>query len=250
MKISILTVRPEMFHDFLESHVIARAKQLGAATVEIVDMRDFVKGSFRAVDDSPYGGGRGMILRCEPVLKALEAVRGESAEGSERNGEGSGRASGKTGCKADGFGVLAAALTPAGDRFTQKMAHELAELSHLILICGQYEGFDERIFNRIDREISLGDFVMTGGEIGAMAVTDAVVRLLKGVLKEGSAEEESFENGLLEYPQYTRPAVYEGMAVPEVLLSGNHEAIAAWRKETALAKTKERRPDLMENTIE
>ncbi|MBR3405000.1 MAG: tRNA (guanosine(37)-N1)-methyltransferase TrmD [Firmicutes bacterium] len=234
MKISILTVRPEMFHDFLESHVIARAKQLGAATVEIVDMRDFVKGSFRAVDDSPYGGGRGMILRCEPVLKALEAVRGEGAEGSERNG----------------FGVLTAALTPAGDRFTQKMAHELAELSHLILICGQYEGFDERIFSRIDREISLGDFVMTGGEIGAMAVTDAVVRLLKGVLKEGSAEEESFENGLLEYPQYTRPAVYEGMAVPEVLLSGNHEAIAAWRKEAALAKTKERRPDLMENTIE
>lgn len=223
-----------MFHDFLESHVIARAKQLGAATVEIVDMRDFVKGSFRAVDDSPYGGGRGMILRCEPVLKALEAVRGEGAEGSERNG----------------FGVLTAALTPAGDRFTQKMAHELAELSHLILICGQYEGFDERIFSRIDREISLGDFVMTGGEIGAMAVTDAVVRLLKGVLKEGSAEEESFENGLLEYPQYTRPAVYEGMAVPEVLLSGNHEAIAAWRKEAALAKTKERRPDLMENTIE
>ena len=234
MKISILTVRPEMFHDFLESHVIARAKQLGAATVEIVDMRDFVKGSFRAVDDSPYGGGRGMILRCEPVLKALEAVRGEGAEGSERNG----------------FGVLTAALTPAGDRFTQKMAHELAELSHLILICGQYEGFDERIFSRIDREISLGDFVMTGGEIGAMAVTDAVVRLLKGVLKEGSAEEESFENGLLEYPQYTRPAVYEGMAVPEVLLSGNHEAIAAWRKEAALAKTKVRRPDLMENTIE
>lgn len=221
-----------MFHDFLESHVIARAKQLGAATVEIVDMRDFVKGSFRAVDDSPYGGGRGMILRCEPVLKALEAVRGEA------------------GCKADGFGVLTAALTPAGDRFTQKMAHELAELSHLILVCGQYEGFDERIFSRIDREISLGDFVMTGGEIGAMAVTDAVVRLLKGVLKEGSAEEESFENGLLEYPQYTRPAVYEGMAVPEVLLSGNHEAIAVWRKEAALAKTKERRPDLMENTIE
>lgn len=191
-----------------------------------------------------------MILRCEPVLKALEAVRGERAEGSERSGEGSGRASGKTGCKADGFGVLAAALTPAGDCFTQKMAHELAELSHLILICGQYEGFDERIFSRIDREISLGDFVMTGGEIGAMAVTDAVVRLLKGVLKEGSAEEESFEKGLLEYPQYTRPAVYEGMAVPEVLLSGNHEAIAAWRKEAALAKTKERRPDLMENTIE
>lgn len=217
-----------MFHDFLESHVISRAKQLGAATVEIVDIRDFVKGSFRAVDDSPYGGGHGMILRCEPVLKALEAVRGE------------------TDCK----GVLAAALTPAGDRFTQKMAHELAELSHLILICGQYEGFDERIFSRIDREISLGDFVMTGGEIGAMAVTDAVVRLLKGVLKEGSAEEESFEKGLLEYPQYTRPAVYEGMAVPEVLLSGNHEAIAAWRKEAALAKTKERRPDLMENTME
>ena len=128
MKISILTVRPEMFHDFLESHVIARARQLGAATVEIVDMRDFVKGSFRAVDDSPYGGGRGMILRCEPVLKAREAVRGEGAEGSKRNGEGSGRASGNTGCK----GVLAAALTPAGARFTQKMAHELAELSHLI----------------------------------------------------------------------------------------------------------------------
>ena len=125
------------------------------------------------------------------------------------------------------------------------MARELTQLSHLILICGQYEGFDERIFSRVDREISLGDFIMTGGEIGAMAMTDAVVRLLPGVLKEGSADDESFENGLLEYPQYTRPALYEGMAVPEVLLSGNHEAIAAWRQAAALKKTKEKRPDLL-----
>jgi len=227
LKISILTVRPELFSDFLASHAITRAASLGAACVEIVDMRDFVKGSFRAVDDSPYGGGRGMILRCEPVLKALETVRGGSAA-------------------EEADGCLSAALTPAGQRFDQRMAHEFSALSHLILICGQYEGFDERILSRVDREISLGDFVMTGGEIGAMAVTDAAVRLLPGVLKEGSAAEESFEDGLLEYPQYTRPAVYEGMEVPSVLLSGNHEAIAAWRREAALEKTKERRPDLLE----
>ena len=232
--ISVLTVRPELFGDFLRSHVIARAASLGAASVEIIDMRDYVAGSFRAVDDSPYGGGRGMILRCEPVLKALEAVKNRARKRTEEEGS-----------REDDPGCLTAALTPAGARFDQKMARELTQLSHLILICGQYEGFDERIFSRVDREISLGDFIMTGGEIGAMAVTDAVVRLLPGVLKEGSADDESFENGLLEYPQYTRPALYEGMAVPEVLLSGNHEAIAAWRQAAALEKTKEKRPDLL-----
>lgn len=220
MKISILTVCPENFESFLKFHSIERAVKLGLLEIEVLDVRDYVKGSFRAVDDSPYGGGRGMVLRCEPVMRAVASIRTETSH--------------------------IVAVTPAGVRYDQKKAHELSERDHLILLCGHYEGFDERIFSVVDEEISMGDYILSGGELPAMTIADSIARLLPGNLKEGSAEEESFENGMLEYPQYTRPIEYEGMKVPEVLLSGNHEAIRKWRMEQSLKRTKERRPDLLE----
>ena len=166
-----------------------------------------------------------MVMRCQPVLDALRSVRG-SAESFQN--------------------TIVAALSPAGRQFTQKQAHRLSELDHLILICGHYEGMDERIYRHVDEEISIGDYVLTGGEIAAMAVSDAVIRLLPGALRSESTSEESFENGLLEYPQYTQPAVCEGEAVPEVLLSGNHARIRRWRLKESLRRTLERRPDLLE----
>ncbi|MCF0135974.1 MAG: tRNA (guanosine(37)-N1)-methyltransferase TrmD [Lachnospiraceae bacterium] len=222
MKITILTICPEIFEDFLRSHSIARAEKLGLLQVKVRDIRDYAKGSFRAIDDSPYGGGRGMLLRCEPVVAAIREASGEDKE------------------------TLVAALTPGGRTYDQQQARELAGLEHLVLVCGHYEGFDERILHFVDREISLGDYILSGGEIGAMAVADSIARLLPGNLKEGSAEEESFESSLLEYPQYTRPADFEGLKVPEVLLQGDHGAVEKWRKEAALQKTRERRPDLLD----
>ena len=219
MRISILTMCPEVFHDFCGTPVISRAVSSGRLTLDITDFRTFTEGSFRRIDDSPYGGGRGMIIRCQPVLDALRAVRTEHSRT-----------------------VL---LTPAGIPYSQKKAREYAEWEHLILICGHYEGFDARIYPHVDELVSIGDYVLTGGELPAMVIADSVVRLLKGSLREGSADEESFENGLLEYPQYTRPAEYEGMCVPEVLLSGNHEEIRAWRQEKALELTRRLRPDLL-----
>lgn len=230
VKIWILTVAPETLEGFLASHSIQRARQLGLGEVKVCDIRDFTKGSFRDIDDSPYGGGRGMILRCDAVLRALDAVKAEA--------------------KAEGSEVYTVALTPAGTAFTQQKAHEFKEKKHLALICGHYEGMDERVYQRVDEEVSMGDFILTGGEIPAMAIADAVMRLLPGNLKEGSAEEESFENGLLEYPQYTHPAEYEGMGVPKVLLSGDHEAIRKWREEQSLQKTAEKRPDLYQKWID
>ena len=233
MKISILTVAPETMEGFLSSHCVQRAQQLGLGEVQVVDIRDFIKGSFRDIDDSPYGGGKGMILRCDAVLKALSAVKKKT----ETEG-----AADETDESKDS--VYTVALAPAGKPFDQKKAHEFSEKKHLVLICGHYEGIDERVYSRVDEEVSMGDFILTGGEIPAMAIADAVLRLLPGNLKEGSAEEESFENGLLEYPQYTHPVEYEGMKVPDVLLSGDHKAIERWRQEQAIQKTAERRPDL------
>lgn len=230
MKISILTMFPEMFDSFLNTPVVRRAIRKESLVLEIVDIREFAPGSFRHIDDSPFGGGPGMVMRCQPVADALRKVRGREEEQA-------------------GGGVVTAALTPAGKVFDQAAAHEFAGLRHLILLCGHYEGLDERIFRRVDREISIGDFVMTGGEIPAMAVADAVIRLLPGAIRAESTGEESFENGLLEYPQYTQPAVFEGEAVPEVLLSGNHEKIRRWRLRESLRRTLERRPDLLEKRV-
>lgn len=226
MRISILTMCPELFRDFLDSHVVKRAEKLGAGRVRILDIREYAGGSYRHIDDSPFGGGRGLVLRCGPVLDAMKAAEEE------------GRAEG-LGC------AFKIALVPAGLPYDQKKVRVLAGMDHLILICGRYEGMDARIYDHVDLRLSVGDYILTGGEIPAMAVADSVLRLLKGNLKEGSAEEESFENGLLEYPQYTQPADYQGERVPEVLLSGNHEKIRAWRLRESLRETLSFRPDLL-----
>lgn len=220
MKISILTMFPGMFDSFLQGPVLQRALRKESLQIEIVDIKEFSPGSFRHIDDSPFGGGAGMVMRCQPVLDALKSVKDEKS--------------------------LSAAMSPAGRLFDQKTARRYAQLDHLILLCGHYEGMDERIYRHVDEEISIGDYILTGGEIAAMAVSDAVIRLLPGAIRGESTSEESFENGLLEYPQYTQPAVYEGEAVPEVLLSGNHEKIRKWRLRESLKRTLARRPDLLE----
>ena len=225
MKITILTMFPQMFDSFREGPVVQRAIRKGSLELSILDIKEFARGRFRHIDDSPFGGGAGMVMRCQPVLDALRSVRG-SAESFQN--------------------TIVAALSPAGRQFTQKQAHRFSELDHLILICGHYEGMDDRIYRHVDEEISIGDYVLTGGEIAAMAVSDAVIRLLPGALRSESTSEESFENGLLEYPQYTQPAVYEGEAVPQVLTSGNHARIRRWRLKESLRRTMERRPDLLE----
>ena len=220
MKITVLTCAPEMFESLMKDHVLDRAVSLGCLEIHIIDIRDYSGGCFRKVDDSPYGGGAGLILRCQPVLDALaDAVK--DAPGH------------------------AAVLVPGGRTFDQSVAEEYASLDHLVLICGHYEGMDERILEEAGELLSVGDFVLSGGEIAAMTVMDCVARLLPGVLKNESLREESFSSGLLEYPQYTRPAEYKGKRVPEVLLSGNHEAIRRWREAAALEKTKKYRPDLL-----
>lgn len=218
MKISILTMCPELFRYFADSTIIARSVKAGRLEIEIIDFRDFTEGSFRKIDDSPYGGGRGMVIRCQPVVDALEATRTENSH------------------------VIL--LSPKGQKYDQQKAREYSSYEHLILICGHYEGFDARIFPYADEIISIGDYILTGGELAAQIITDSVTRLLDGSLKEGSADDESFENGLLEYPQYTRPADFRGDKVPDVLLSGDHEAIRVWREQQALALTKKYRPDL------
>ena len=222
MKISILTIAPEQFGSLGEDHVISRAQQLGELTLRVADIRDYAEGSFRAVDDSPYGGGAGMILRAAPVAAAIRDCREEGEE------------------------TCVVIFSPIGERYTQKTAADFARLDHLILVCGHFEGIDARVFPMADRVVSMGDYILSGGEIGAMAVADSVARLLPGVLKRGSLEEESFTGGLLEYPQYTRPAEFEGMQVPPVLLSGDHAAILAWRREKSLELTRRYRPDLLE----
>ena len=220
MKISILTICPEQFGDFRRTPLIARAEEEGLLELQILDIREFAPGCFRKVDDSPYGGGAGMILRCQPVLDALESVR-----------------------TTDSHVII---LAPVGKPYRQKDAHRLAEKSHLIFICGHYEGIDARIYPYADEILSIGDYVLTGGELPAMVITDSVMRLVKGSMKEESIIEESFEEGLLEYPQYTRPADYKGQKVPEVLLSGNHEQIRTWRREEAIRITRSLRPDLLD----
>ena len=228
MKITFLTIFPQLFDSFLAAPIPQRAVKKGVLELEVVDIKDFSPGSFRHIDDSSFGGGPGMVMRCQPVLDALRSVQ------KEHDG---------------GVTSVAAALSPAGSVFTQKTAHRFAGLDHLILICGHYEGMDERIYRHVDEEVSIGDFILTGGELAAMAVADAVIRLLPGAIRSESTGEESFENGLLEYPQYTQPAVYDGESVPDVLLSGNHEKIRKWRLKESLRRTLHRRTDLLTDRI-
>lgn len=225
LKIDIISVQPGMFKGFLEQSIVARAVKKGACEIRIHDLRDFTHDKWRKVDDKPYGGGPGMLMMCGPWFEAVESC--ETEQGVDRR-------------------VIM--TSPAGRRFDQRLAEELAGESHLVFMCGHYEGFDARIRALATDEVSIGDFVMTGGELAAAAMVDSIVRLLPGVLGGGPAatSSESFgRDGLLEAPQYTHPPVFRGMAVPDVLLSGDHRRIDAWRKSEARKLTEGARPDLL-----
>lgn len=221
MKIDILSIFPEMFSGPLDTSIIKRAQENGIVHISIHNIRDYSKNKHKKVDDYPYGGGAGMVMKPEPIFDALEYIG--YSEKTEI--------------------IL---LTPQGEQFTQSIAEELAQKEHLIFICGHYEGIDYRVYEYFSpREISIGDYVLTGGELPAMVITDAVVRLLPGSIgKEESHKNDSFQNGLLEHPHYTRPKEYRGMEVPPVLLSGNHGEIKKWRLEKSIEITKKKRPDL------
>jgi len=239
--IDILTLFPGMFGGILGESMIRIAQKKKLVKIKVHDLRDWTSDSHRTADDKPFGGGPGMVMKVEPVYKALGSIVGsrELRVGSRVRDKETKRQRDKSGGKI----IL---LTPQGKKFDQAAAKRLAKEKHLVLICGHYEGVDERIRSLVDEEISIGDYVLTGGELPAMVLTDAVARLIPGVLgHKESTKTESFENDLLEYPQYTRPAEFEGMKVPQVLLSGDHKRIKEWRREEALERTKEKRPDLI-----
>lgn len=226
MQIDILSLFPEMFTGPMTSSIIGKAQERGIAKIDLTDFRQFAHNKHGHVDDYPYGGGAGMLLQVQPIDEALQLINDRHPDTQKRV-------------------VL---MDPAGESFNQAKAEELAQAEHLVFICGHYEGYDERIRNYVTDEISLGDYVLTGGELGAMVVIDATVRLLaETVGNEDSITGDSFSTGLLEYPQYTRPREYKGMAVPEVLFSGDHGKIATWKAKEALRRTYERRPDLLDN---
>jgi tRNA (guanine37-N1)-methyltransferase len=225
MRIDVLTLFPEAFEGFCSASIVGRARQAGLVDIILTDIRDFTRDKHRSVDDRPFGGGPGMVLACGPVFDAVEHVRSQQPTAESR----------------------LVMLTPQGETFTQRIAGEFAALPWLVLLCGHYEGFDERIREGLSpKEISIGDYVLSGGESAALVVIDAMVRLIPGALgSEMSALDESFSAGLLEYPQYTRPRSFRGMEAPEVLVSGDHAKVAAWRREQALLRTRQRRPDLL-----
>lgn len=223
MKIDVLTLFPDMFTGPVDVSIIQRARKTGLLDLRVHNLRDYTHDNYKTVDDRPFGGGPGMVLKPAPIFEAVEAIGIEKAR------------------------VIM--MAPVGRTFTQKIARELAQEEQLFFICGAYEGVDERVREElVDEELSIGDYVLTNGTVAAMVVIDAVTRLLPGALgDEQSSVDESFSRGLLEYPHYTRPAEFRGMKVPEVLLSGHHAEIEKWRREQALLRTKERRPDLLEN---
>lgn len=221
MKITILTLFPEMFDGFMSNSIIKRAIAKNVVEISIVNIRDFTKDKYGRVDSAPVGGGAGLIMKCQPVLDCLDSV------------------------KTDNSKVLL--MSPRGTTFNQQKAHEYQQNNQdLVIICGHYEGIDERVNAYVDEQISIGDYVLTGGELGAMVISDAVIRLIDGAIAEESTVEESFENGLLEYPQYTEPYDYNGSKIPDILYSGNHQAIDKWRKKQSLKLTRECRKDLFD----
>lgn len=222
MNIEIITIFPKMFKSVFNTSILKRAIEKGKIKVKLHNLRDFTTDKHRSVDDASYGGGGGMVLKIEPLVRCLKKI--ESTNRKYRK-------------------IL---LTPVGEKFNQKKAVKLSKQENLVFICGHYEGIDERIRYFIDEEISIGDYVLTGGELAAMVIIDAVVRLLKGTLgNKDSAKNDSFMKGLLDFPHYTRPASFMKLKVPEVLLSGNHKEIEEWRRKESLRRTKERRPDLL-----
>ena len=222
MKIDILTLFPSMFGPFLKESIIARAIQNKKVEIKIHNIRDYTLDKHNRVDDYPIGGGEGMVLMIEPIYRALQDLKTENSY------------------------ILM--MTPQGKPYQQKHAYELSFKNHLIILCGHYEGFDERIRSLVDEEISIGDYVLTGGELPSMVVTDSIVRLIDGVIEKESHINDTFHNNLLDYPVYTKPIDFMGMKVPDVLLSGHHKNIANWRLEQSIKKTKERRPDLLEKS--
>ncbi|WP_437684658.1 tRNA (guanosine(37)-N1)-methyltransferase TrmD [Sorangium sp. So ce176] len=245
MRIAVVTLFPELFQGFLAIGMVGRALASGAVNVQMRSPREFGLGRHRSVDDTPYGGGSGMVMRVDCIVRCMEALDEATGEGEPAIAPPAREEAAPPGPAQRAHRIL---LTPQGQPFRQEKAIELAARPSIALVCGRYEGFDERVRAFVDEEISLGDFVMTGGEVAAMAVIDACARLLPGVLgNAGSAEHESHSPalaGLLEYPQYTRPVEFRGHRVPEVLQQGNHAAIARWRQAQAELRTAERRPDL------
>ena len=225
MKIKVLTIFPEMLRPMLEASILGRAIEEGLIEVELIDIRPFSELKHKNTDDYPFGGGPGMVMLAQPIVDAVEA------------------------CTKDGFHGKRLYLSPRGRTFDQSMAEELAKDGELLLLCGHYEGVDQRAIDLvIDEEVSIGDYVLTGGELGALVIIDAVSRLIPGVLgSDESSQDESFSSGLLEYPQYTRPREYRGLAVPDVLLSGDHAKINRWRRDRALELTWQRRPEMLKN---
>ena len=219
MRIDILTLFPDMFKNVFEESIVKRAQELGKLEINIVNFRDYTDDPHKKVDDTPYGGGAGMVLTCQPIFDCVNAL------------------------KTDDTKVIL--LTPDGVLYKQKQAYDLSKEKHLIIISGHYEGFDERIRSICDLEISIGDYVLTGGEIASMVLVDSIARLIPGVITEESHINDSFNDNLLDYPTYTKPRIYNGMEVPEVLLSGDHKKIREYREQESLKRTLERRPDLL-----
>lgn len=229
MMISILTLFPEMFRGPFTESILKNAQIKNFVNIELINIRDFGLGPHKVVDDTPYGGGTGMIMRVDVVKEAIDSIKNRSSSLSKKK---------------------VVLMTADGKTYNQRVAEAYSRLDHLIIVCGHYEGIDERIRDFVDEEISIGDFVVTGGEIPSMLITDSVVRLISGVLKTGVTDQESFSHSegqsyLLEYPLYTKPVKFEGKIVPEILLSGNHEKIAEWRRKESYKKTVDRRPDLL-----
>ena len=224
MKFDVLTLFPEMF-DTLNQSIIGKAKEKELIDINLINIRDFSKDKHKKVDDTPYGGGAGMVIKPDVVYDAYKSIENKDAK------------------------VIY--MSPQGKILNQKKVEDLSKQKHLIILCGHYEGIDQRVLDKIvDEEISIGDYVLTGGEIPAMVLIDSISRYVEGVINQESIEEESFSNGLLEYPQYTRPEVFEGEKVPEILLSGHHENIEKWRKDKSIEITKKKRPDLLKNMAE
>ena len=224
MKFDVLTLFPEMF-DTLNQSIIGKAKEKELIDINLINIRDFSKDKHKKVDDTPYGGGAGMVIKPDVVYDAYKSIENKDAK------------------------VIY--MSPQGKILNQKKVEDLSKQKHLIILCGHYEGIDQRVLDKIvDEEISIGDYVLTGGEIPAMVLIDSISRYVEGVISQESIEEESFSNGLLEYPQYTRPEVFEGKKVPEILLSGHHENIEKWRKDKSIEITKKKRPDLLKNMAE
>lgn len=222
MKIDVLTLFPEMYDGVLNSSILKRARENNLVEINVHNIRDFTLDKHNRVDDYPIGGGEGMVLMPEPIYRAINHYK-----------------------KDDSIVIM---MTPQGRTYNQKMAYDFSKFKHIILLCGHYEGFDERIRSFVDMEVSIGDYVLTGGELASMVLIDSITRLIDGVIETNSHENDSFNNNLLDYPVYTKPLDFMGMKVPEILLSGHHANIAKWRLEQQIKKTKDRRPDLLEKS--